>query len=182
MSKYSEAREAAKARKAKRKDNASFQAKVAGKKLRSVIKIGALKADIVKLLGWLDRKVNGPLCRLGVECPAFPKIGAHNGNCAYHLWPQKNGGESRFMPLNVVWACSAANCGEKWNREVYREKHVRVFGAGRMAQIQAAARIIADYSKTDLLAMREQIKTKLEQPSLFLPGTLQKCLETESNQ
>ena len=153
-----------KARKARRQANVRFIARVSGKPVRSIIKTGDLKANIVRLLGLLDRKINGPLCRLGPECPQYPKVGPHNGECAYHIVPAGRGGKSRFLPLNVIWACCAANCGEKWHRSLYFQKHIRVFGADRMARIEEAANITADYSRAELFELREQIKARLEAP------------------
>ena len=113
------------------------------------------------LLGWLDRKVNGPLCRLGALCPAYARIGIHHGQCGYHLVPQQTGDGAMFIAENVVWACNAANFGEKNNRTLYRMKHITVFGHDRIERIEAAAQAGAKYSTAELLMMREQIKTKL---------------------
>jgi len=154
----------AKARAEKRKSNRRFIAKVAGKPVRSIIKTGKLKENIVRLLGLLDRKINGPLCRLGSWCPAYAKFGIHNGTLAYHIVPQQRGDAARFLPENVIWACRAANCGEHYNRSLYEDKHLSAFGQERIDRIKAVARTVAHYSRADLFAMREQLKWKLAQP------------------
>lgn len=122
---------------------------------------GDLKDRIVRLLGLLDRKINGAICRLGHECPAYSKIGLHTGEVAYHLIPQKRGDAARFLRENVVWACHAANFGEVNNRDLYREKHITIFGQERIEGIEAISRMTADYSMEDLKEMEKTVKAEL---------------------
>lgn len=121
-------------------------------------KRGDIKEDIVHLLGLLDRKEHGPLCRLGSECPRWKRIGPHNGEVAYHLIPQKRGDAARFLRKNVVWACRDANEGERHNRDLYREKHVRIFGRDVVESIEVISRTTADFSTADLLEIRRQVR------------------------
>lgn len=149
------------ARKAKRANKRRYIAKTQGKPLRAVIGRGALKKQIVTLLGWLDRKLNGSTCRLGGHCPQYVRIGPHRGEVAYHVCPQSTGDGARFIPENVIWCCAAANFGEKMNRATYRMRHIELFGRERIERIEAAAKAGAKYSTVELLAMRQQIKDKL---------------------
>ena len=129
--------------------------------IHRAIKRGAIKTQIVRLLGLLDAKKNGKNCRLDVFCPAWSKIGPHNGDRAYHLTPQQRGDAARFVPENVVWACNAANCGEYYNRALYREKHLARFGKDLVERLEAIARTTADYSMADLLELRTKLRMEL---------------------
>ena len=164
-----------KIRRLKRLDNAKFNrraAKIAtnrpgsakqGKKsIRALIGRGPLKTQICRLLGLLDKKLNGPLCRLGQYCPAFAKIGPHNGTLGYHITPAGRGDAVRLLAENVAWACRDANCGEHYHRSLYRDKHIAVFGLERIERIEAKAREIVKYSMAELLTLREDIKARLE--------------------
>lgn len=53
---------------------------------------GAIKAEIVRLLGLLDMKKNGKLCRFHKD---------HPGDTACHIVPQQRGDAARFDPENV---------------------------------------------------------------------------------
>lgn len=123
---------------------------------------GALKKAIVRLLGLLDRKINGPLCRYGALCPAYKKIGVHNGDTACHLSPQQRGEAARLLPENVVWGCSDANFGEVNNRDLYRQHHVVLFGRERVERIEAIARTTRQYSTAELREIRASVKAQLE--------------------
>lgn len=131
--------------------------------LKQFVDRSALLKNIVTLLGQLDAKLNGKFCRLGAFCPAYPKIGLHHGELAYHIEPQSDGIVSVVMRENVVWACAAANEGERWHRGSYATGiHVHVFGIDRLdrirAKIQDAKKNHVKYSTAELWEMREQIK------------------------
>ncbi len=130
-------------------------------KLNQISTRGAIKKQIVHEYGLLDRKLHGPYCRLGVECPRYKKIGFHAGEVAYHLIPQMRGDAARFVQSNIVWACSDANHGERLNRSLYDEKHIKVFGAARIAEIKEIAKGTADYSTADLLGILADVRSKL---------------------
>ncbi len=121
--------------------------------IKKVIDRTALKEAIVHLLGLLDAKLNGSECRIH---------GGHKGEVAYHLIPQKRGDAARFVPENVVWACHDANFGEKNNRDLYRHKHIQIFGKARVERIEAISRGIRKYSNEELLELRDQIKAQIE--------------------
>ncbi len=145
------------ARKAKRKAKARDLNK--SKPVKSLIKRGPLKTAIIRLLGLLDRKKYGNECRLSWECPTKTP---HPGFLAYHLVPAQRGDSTRFVPENVVWACSAANYGEVMNRSLYRQKHVDLFGKDLIEQLEAKAREIKQYKMSELLEMRVELKKELE--------------------
>ena len=130
--------------------------------IKRLIKRGPLKKAIVRLLGLLDRKKNGPLCRLMDECPQFPKIGYHNGDTSCHIAPQSRGDAARLVQENVYWGCGPANFGEMMNRSLYREKHIRVFGKERVERVEAIANTIKQIPTPDLLVMREDLKRMVE--------------------
>lgn len=117
---------------------------------------GNVKKDLVTLLGLLDRKKNGPDCRIH---------GGHPGQCGYHIFPQMLGDAYRFIPENVVWACFPANRGEQLNRSLYAEKHVEIFGQERLDLIRAKAKEFKEsgkkYSLADLIELRKSIKEEL---------------------
>lgn len=129
--------------------------------LRQVSSRGAIKVQIVHEYGLLDRKLFGPYCRLGVECPKFKRIGFHAGQVAYHLIPQMRGDAARFLQINIVWACSDANQGERLNRSLYREKHIKVFGLDRILKIEEVARGMADFSDADLVEKLQEVRALL---------------------
>ena len=130
--------------------------------LGDLIRKGPLKEQIVRMLGLLDRKLNGPRCRLGILCPAYARIGPHNGDRAYHIEPQQRGDAARFVPENVIWTCNAANYGEYRNRNAYSEKHIALFGEERIARIKAIAKTTRQYPKWELLELRRSLRLKLE--------------------
>lgn len=132
--------------------------------LKSSVKRSTLKAQIIRLLGLLDRKINGPLCRLGAMCPDYEKIGIHNGSLAYHIVPAQRGDSTRFVPENVVWACRVANYGEVMNRSLYRSKHIVVFGPERLERLENMAREIRQYTLKELWDLRAELKAKIEAP------------------
>lgn len=122
---------------------------------------GTLKAQIIRLLGLRDRLLHGPFCRIMPECPTKA---AHFGTLAYHLVPAQRGDATRFVPENVVWACSAANYGEVMNRSLYREKHITIFGRERMERLEAMAREVRQFKMNELLEMRNNLKKEMETP------------------
>lgn len=125
------------------------------------IKRGALKSQIVRLLGLLDAKKNGKACRIAEECPKFREVGPHEGDCAYHVWPAGSGDFVRLSSLAVVWACSSANYGEFRHRLLYRDKHEKIFGKERMELLRTMSYQIVKYPMSELLAMRENLQAEL---------------------
>lgn len=101
-----------------------------------------VKDAIVTELGRRDMLINGTTCRIH---------GHHRGELAYHLTPQSRGDAARFIPENVVWACAAANDGERWHRTLYREKHIAIFGIERVERIEAISRTHVHFSDADLM-------------------------------
>jgi len=125
------------------------------------IKRGPLKSRIVRLLGLLDKKTHGPLCRLGEHCPKYATSGYHFGTLAYHVTPAQRGDSTRFLPENVVWACSSANCGEYYNRSLYRQKHIDRFGKEYVERIEEMAREIKQYTTAELVEMHDRLKAQV---------------------
>lgn len=115
-----------------------------------------LKANIVRLLGLLDKKRNGSLCRICQK---------RMGILAYHLVPQQRGDAARFIEANVVWACGPCNFGEMMNRSLYREKHIIIFGKERIERLEEIARTMRKYELAELLELRREIREKIEAPS-----------------
>lgn len=160
-----------KARAQRRQDNARFQAQMAGSlvprkskpqktgHIKQLSSVGAIKSQIVRLLGLSDRRKHGPQCRIIPECPVK---GYHFGTLAYHIVPAQRGDATRFEPENVVWACRSANYGEVMNRSLYREKHIKVFGRDRVERLEAKAREYRKFSRAELLELREAIKREVE--------------------
>lgn len=128
------------------------------KPVRRLIKRGALKTAIVRLLGLLDRKKNGNQCRLGAECPEKTQ---HFGTLAYHIVPAQRGDSARFIPENVVWACRQSNYGEVMNRSLYRDKHIAIFGKDRIERIEAIARTFRKYQMVELLELRDKLRSEV---------------------
>lgn len=164
MTDFAAIRAVAATKKAKRAEKAKTlwpKAGKAGKPKKRKIKRGPLKAQIVRLLGLLDRKINGPYCRLAEECPRFAEESAHEGQVAYHVWPAGSGDFVRLSPIAVVWACSSANYGEYRHRLRYHDKHERLFGKERMETLRAMSYVMKKYAMGELLEMRERLKTAL---------------------
>lgn len=116
-----------------------------------------IKDRIVTLLGLLDKKLHGPLCRLGVLCPKWARLGPHNGEVGYHVIPQQRGDAAKFFPPNVKWCCAASNRGESLNRSLYRDKHVAAFGQQFVEQIESLARTMIEYSDAELQAIERKV-------------------------
>jgi hypothetical protein len=163
-------------KKAKRKANVRFLRSVDQKEKPVALLYDRteLKEAIVTLLGLLDKRINGPYCRLDKDCPAYPKFGVHYGACAYHLVEQQRGDSARFLPENVVWACSDANYGEMRNRSLYRDKHDAIFGRERMERIRAISRTKSDFSRADLLEIRNAVKAGILSGTFFWPTSVKK--------
>ncbi len=147
---------ALKAKAAKRagKRHAKRRVIAAARGIRSTIKTGNLKKQLVRMLGLLDRKLRGPFCRIHGE-PCL-------GTIAYHLVPQQRGDATRLLPENVVWACQGANYGEFRNRSLYRQKHVDLFGAELIERLEEIAGEFKKYSRAELFELREKLKAQLE--------------------
>lgn len=126
---------------------------------KRLIKRGVLKSQIIRLLGLMDRMKRGNACRIIPECPV--KV-PHPGTLAYHLVPAQRGDATRFIPENVVWACSSANYGEVMNRSLYRQKHVDLFGKDLIEGLELKAREVRQYKMSELLELRAALKAQLE--------------------
>ncbi len=153
------------AKKSRREDNAKFINKMkraTGQTVIACLDKTSLKKAIVKLLGLLDKKINGPRCRLGAECPDFKKYGPHDGEAACHIISQKRGGAAQLEPLGIYWGCHDANFGEMMNRDLYRQIHIRVFGKERVEWLEAKAREKVHYTVAYLRELRDRIKSLLE--------------------
>lgn len=116
------------------------------------IKRGTLKSQIVRLLGLLDRKRNGPMCRFHLD---------HEGDTSCHIVPQSRGDAARFEPDNVYWGCRAANYGEFRHRSLYRQYHIDLFGKDTVERLEEIAKGFRQYTHKELLCLREEIKLKI---------------------
>lgn len=122
---------------------------------------GALKKDIVRILGLLSMKQHGKFCRYGRLCPRFRKVGVHAGDTSCHVVPQMRGDAARFVPENVIWGCRDANDGERLNRSLYRDHHMTLLGKDYVERLEAIARTKKKYSTADLLDLRVQLRKNL---------------------
>jgi hypothetical protein len=123
---------------------------------------GAIKEKIVRILGLLDRKYNGPLCRYGLHCPAYKRLGVHNGDSACHLEPAKRGDAVRLNRKAVVWACHSVNFWEKEHRGTTVDRvHNEAFGIERMTEVRALERMEAHFSESDLRSMLQDLRKEL---------------------
>lgn len=116
------------------------------------IKRGALKSQIVRLLGLIDRKINGPICRFHKD---------HQGDTSCHIVPQSRGDAARFEPDNVYWGCRAANYGEFRHRSLYRQYHIDIFGKETVERLEEIAKGFKQYSHKELMVLRDKLKLNL---------------------
>lgn len=113
--------ERARIRKEKRKENVKFILKISGRPKLPSIK--ALADRLWDLLTIYVRRRDGPMCRI---------CGRNPGYALFHLIPQNEGNAVRYDPDNVVWGCSACNCGEVNYRARYARKFEQMFGRDYM--------------------------------------------------
>ena len=146
----------AKKKKAKRKDNAKFIAKMAGKKLAP--SRSKLRAQIWHFTSLIvrkrDSKSNNGLCLICNRNPI---------QVAYHLVPSMEGDSIRYDLDDLCGACFSCNWGEKNWRRRYRDKHIGIFGKEKIEALEAKARTITKFSLADLVALRDERKRMLEQ-------------------
>jgi 5-methylcytosine-specific restriction endonuclease McrA len=136
-------------KKAKKKDNARFIAKVAGKKLkptRTAVRKQLWDATSL-IVRMRDRRIADGRCLI---CRARPI------ECAYHIEPQQCGDSVRYDLNNVIGACHGCNWGEKNNRRQYQDKHVALFGADRIAALKAKAALTVHLTTAELIALRNE--------------------------
>lgn len=99
-----------------------------------------------------DTRMTGGLCRI---------CGVRQIEVGYHLLPRQHD-STRWNLENGVGACCACNRGEQMNRLTYREKHIVLFGAAKMAYLEREARTIAKFSMADLERIYEDLKKELQ--------------------
>src|SRR3990167_3214785 len=102
-------------------------------------KLRAVLDNLVCLYAKMRDKRNSPMCRICGKKPY--KVG-------YHLVPKKKGDAVRWDPANLVAACTQCNYGESMNREIYRDKHIALFGDAFLA-IEEKSRQIVKFSMDD---------------------------------
>ena len=106
-------------KRAKRRSNARFIAKVAGRVLLPSIR--ALKDKLWDLNTLAVRKRDGAMCRA---------CGVNPGYAQNHIVPQCEGPGLRFDLDNLFWGCRGCNAAEKFNRGFWqRVKFPEIFGA-----------------------------------------------------
>ena len=143
-------------KKAKRKDNAKFIAKMAGKKLAP--SRSKLRAQIWHFTSLLVRKRDSKLYNgMCVICKNKPI------QVCYHIIASMEGDSTRYDLENLRGACSACNYAEfRWRRR-YAEKHREIFGQEKMLALEAKAKLTVHFSQSDLVALRDERKRMLEQ-------------------
>ena len=145
----------AKKKKAKRKDNAKFIAKMAGKKLAP--SRSKLRAQIWHFTSLIVRKRDSKLydgkC---VICKINPI------ECAYHKISASEGDSTRYDLDNLCGSCHSCNYAEfRWRRR-YAEKHREIFGKEKIEALEAKAKLTVHLSQADLVALRDERKRMLE--------------------
>ena len=82
--------------------------------------------------------------------------------CAYHIVPKSRGDAIRWDELNIVGACAACNEGERWNRSLYRDKHIAIFGKVHVEAIEERARHIVKLDRDKVIDMTDYYRRKIE--------------------
>lgn len=142
----------ARARKAKRAEKR--------RQLRAALPIRHTRRELrAKLDGLWSLLVKA---RDGMKSQVCRVCGRSPGEVAYHIVPKQRGDAVRWLPENGVLACAACNMGEMLNRSLYRERHKRLFGAGLVEWLEAKAAEGAKFSLPDLVAMRDDLKARIE--------------------
>ncbi len=107
-----------------------------------------------------DKLKFGPNCRI---CCTRP------GTVAYHLVPKcTTNWRVRWADENAVLGCAPCNEGERWHRQRYREKHVRLFGEGLIERIEKRGRGPDPMSIAELLELKSELRKKLAAPRRYL--------------
>ena len=143
------------ARASRRKDNAAYQAKQAGKPIKPSRK--TLIAQLDTLCGLVvkrrDKMKNG-VC---IICKARPI------QVWYHIIPRASH-MTRWDLRASVGACAPCNMGEKWHRLAYRHKHVEIFGREIIEELEALSRQRSHFSIADLIEKRDEFMAMLATP------------------
>jgi len=159
-----------KARKERRKDNAAFQAKVAGKPLlqnRKEVR-ARLDAIISLIVRMRDKKLAGGfclVCRAKKSLGMIPNRGMNPIALGYHVI--RRGREAvRWALENVVGACSACNQYERLARyqqpDILRRIHSELVGEETLRNLEETARAGAKFSTAELRETLARLKTYLE--------------------
>lgn len=98
-----------------------------------------------------DRRIGSGLCRI---------CGVRHIQVWYHIIPRASH-STRWHPEASCGACAPCNCGEKWHRLAYREKHIKIFGEQIYAKLEAMSREPSHWSTSDLVAMRDAYRDAL---------------------
>ncbi len=131
------------ARRAKRKDNARFIAKVAGRKMLPSIK--ALKNRLWDLNTEAVKKRDGETC---VACKTNP------GYAQNHIVPQCEGPGIAYDLDNLFWGCSACNAAESFHRGYWqRVRFPAIFGPDKVAELWSRSRLPAQLRRGELNSM-----------------------------
>jgi len=148
-------------RRARRLDNAKFQAEVAGRSRRLTPTKTAIKKKLWNLVSLYvrlrDKFLYGDKCRIGEACGGAGRI-----EVAYHIIPSNDGAAIRYDFDAIVGACSPCNYGEKNHRWKYRRIHIKIFGKEFVEALETKADEVAQYSTADLLEMIAKVKHLIE--------------------
>lgn len=173
---YYEARQKRTERRARRKGNALFQAKIKGIDVltsKTVLKkqLDDLTSIIVRRR---DRLVHAGLCLVCMvkERMCILKRKPNPITQSYHIIPRGDF-MTRWLLQNQVGSCWACNMGEKESRhrrsaqELYKRIHVELLGGGdigraQLADLEYQATLRANFSVQDLIAKRDEMKALLE--------------------
>ena len=161
-----------KAKKARRQDNAAFQARVAGKQLLPSRKTTRKALDSIcsLIVRMRDKKIAGGyclVCQAKKKLGMIPNRGMNPISLAYHV--ERRGKEAvRFSLENIVGACRVCNQWERLTRyqnpDIVRRVHSALLGEEKLRSIEESARAGAKFSTAELRDMLSKFKAMLEMP------------------
>lgn len=148
------ARKKAKARKVKRKANARFQAKIAGKKTKPLSRkrtVSQMDKIFSILIRTRDRLANNGLCVFGCGRPI---------ECAFHFVTRSKY-STRWDETNTVGSCMSDNYTMEFNPHPYIHWYIKKYGVEAYENLVERSNKIAKFSTSDLREMLEHLKGQL---------------------
>jgi hypothetical protein len=140
---FAELRKRSERRAEKRKDNAAFIRKVAGKK--KLPSIRSLQNRLWDLNTAIVKRRDGPIC---VACQSA------EGYAQNHIIPQCEAPGMAYDLDNMFWGCRGCNCWESNQRASWQKIHFpRIFGQARMDVLWARKVTAVQLRRPDYLRM-----------------------------
>ena len=136
-------------KKAKRKDNAKFIAKMAGKKLapsrsREVKKTDQVFSIFIRLRG---KKRTGGLCELCLKRPI---------EVCFH-WVSRKSYATRWLPENACASCRGCNYNETFNKQKYRDIFIERYGIAERERLESLARSGEQIPTLSIIVIRKEL-------------------------